>query len=287
MNHQKIYESIIQKAKFENRIKLRKNQENYIYYENHHIIPMCLVKNDELYNKVLLTPKEHFVCHKLLVFIYPNNKSIYNAFYLMCSAGKHKYNVSSRDYAYARELFVSIPVSKETGKKISNSKKGKPTKLKGVPKSEEHKRKIGIVSSNRSEESNYRCGSANRGKKSWMSTHKHTKESKEKNRQSHLRKKHTKESKTKISIATRGKNNPMYEKTPYDIWLQKFGKQIADKKENERTKKISIKMSGNSNKMKGRSIYDIWLEKYGKEIASIKYINWTNNLKKSRNKNNM
>jgi hypothetical protein len=61
MNYQKIYESIIQKAKFENRIKLRKNHPNYIYYENHHILPKCLGGSDEKENLVLLTAREHYV----------------------------------------------------------------------------------------------------------------------------------------------------------------------------------------------------------------------------------
>jgi hypothetical protein len=37
--------------------------------------------------------------------------------------------------------------------------------------------------------------------------------------------------------------------------------------------------------MYGRSIYEIWVEKYGKEIADDKYIKWKQNLKKSKIKN--
>ena len=120
MNYQKIYENIIEKAKFENRKKLIKTSSNWLYYEEHHIIPRCLNGNNDKQNKVLLTAKEHFVCHKLLTYIYSHNKSIYNAFYLMCSAGKYKYNVSSRDYAYARELFALTPISEKTRKKFSD-----------------------------------------------------------------------------------------------------------------------------------------------------------------------
>jgi NUMOD3 motif len=120
MNHQKIYESIIKNALLKNRIK----QEG-IYYENHHILPKCLNGSNKKENKVLLTAKEHFICHKLLTYIYPNNKSIHNAFYLMSSAGKHKYNVTAKDYEYAKKLFVSIPVSIDTKTKMSKSLKGK------------------------------------------------------------------------------------------------------------------------------------------------------------------
>lgn len=39
------------------------------YFENHHIIPKCSPFNgvDSKENRVLLTPKEHFICHLLLV----------------------------------------------------------------------------------------------------------------------------------------------------------------------------------------------------------------------------
>jgi len=65
MDHQKIYESIIQKAKSENRIKINRDDKNYIYYENHHIIPKCLNGTNEENNLVLLTVKEHYIYHKL------------------------------------------------------------------------------------------------------------------------------------------------------------------------------------------------------------------------------
>ena len=42
-----------------------------IYYENHHILPKCLYPDltKEKNNLVLLTPKEHFIAHLLLVKI--------------------------------------------------------------------------------------------------------------------------------------------------------------------------------------------------------------------------
>jgi hypothetical protein len=47
--------------------------------------------------------------------------------------------------------------------------------------------------------------------------------------------------------------------------------------------------SGKNNPMYGRSIYDVWLEKFGKEIADQKYKSWrehcTNKSKKERANN--
>ena len=64
------YFSIINNATHQNRSK------GSIYYESHHIIPKSLGGNDRKDNKVLLTPKEHYVCHLLL----PK----------MCKSGSHK-----------------------------------------------------------------------------------------------------------------------------------------------------------------------------------------------------
>jgi hypothetical protein len=98
MNYQKIYDKIIDNARKSNRIK---NQE--IFYEDHHILPKCLGGNNNKINRVLLTPKEHFICHKLLTFIFTNNRKIICAFHRMSTS--KKYHISSRDYDYAKNIF--------------------------------------------------------------------------------------------------------------------------------------------------------------------------------------
>lgn len=79
MNYQKIHDDIIQNAKIQNRKKY-----NGSYYEWHHIIPDFMFKQrsrsgpcghidgnpNEKSNLVLLTPKEHFLCHLLLTKIH-------------------------------------------------------------------------------------------------------------------------------------------------------------------------------------------------------------------------
>jgi len=134
MNHQKTYDTIIEKAKFENRIKLNKIDESYVYYENHHIIPKCLGGKDNKDNRILLTAREHYICHKLLTYIYVNNKKIANAYCRMTWDKNGNRNISSKDYAYARELKSIIPISEETRKKLSPSKEKRKKlseKLKG------------------------------------------------------------------------------------------------------------------------------------------------------------
>ena len=62
----KWYFQIIDKAKSENRVKSKRNDSNYVYYENHHIIPRCMKGDNSERNLVLLTAREHFICHWLL-----------------------------------------------------------------------------------------------------------------------------------------------------------------------------------------------------------------------------
>ena len=75
MNYRKAYMSIISKAIKENRSK-----DNNVYYELHHILPKSLFPlwKTKKSNLVLLTAREHFICHKLLTKIYPS-KAMYFA----------------------------------------------------------------------------------------------------------------------------------------------------------------------------------------------------------------
>lgn len=64
MNYQRIYDSIISRGQtriFEG------------YTEKHHIVPRCMGGTDDTFNLVSLTPEEHYICHLLLVKIYPGN----------------------------------------------------------------------------------------------------------------------------------------------------------------------------------------------------------------------
>lgn len=93
-------------------------------------------------------------------------------------------------------------------------------------------------------------------------------------------------------------NNPMKGRSLYSIWLEKYGKEEADKrqksfsnisKQNYESKSLEEKKlhaeksvrKGLKNPMYNRSIYSVWLEKYGKEIADEKM----EELKKKRSKN--
>jgi very-short-patch-repair endonuclease len=75
-------------------------------------------------------------------------------------------------------------------------------------------------------------------------------------------------------------NNPMAGKKFYDIWVEKYGKEVADQKRLEHIQKCKIQSSLH-NPMAGKTIYDVWLKKYGKEIADQKRETHRNNIKKA------
>ena len=85
MNYQKIYNSIVNRGK--GRILEG-------YKEKHHIIPRCIGGTNEDANLVLLTPEEHYLCHLLLVKIYPNNMRLVKAAMFMVSSNdtQHRNN---------------------------------------------------------------------------------------------------------------------------------------------------------------------------------------------------
>lgn len=144
MNYEKIYNAIIDKARSEDR---KKGDE--VYYEGHHIIPRCLGGEGRSYqsnhtNIVLLTAKEHYICHKLLVLIYPNNKKLQYALWCMINGLRKnkRYIPSGRIYVQLREahrlLIIGRVHSEETKTKMSCAKIGKCRS----PFSEDHKKNL-------------------------------------------------------------------------------------------------------------------------------------------------
>ncbi len=131
MNYSKIYESLISNAQLEK----RKKHEG-IYYENHHIIPKSLAGSDSNENLVLLTAREHFIAHKLLLFINPKNNSLQRAFHMMCHSGNGGHVISPRDYEYSRELLRKMQ---------SENRKGKNNPMYGRKVSEETRQKLSIA----------------------------------------------------------------------------------------------------------------------------------------------
>lgn len=102
MNYEKIYYNIINKAlRKEISGQRYKNKNNY--FESHHIKPRSLGGSDNKNNLVLLTPKEHYLCHWLLVKIYDKNtierKKMLKAWFMMSAIGDTgRQTISMHDY---------------------------------------------------------------------------------------------------------------------------------------------------------------------------------------------
>lgn len=82
---------------------------------------------------------------------------------------------------------------------------------------------------------------------------KHTVETKEKLRKYHTGLKHTQVAKDKVSKATKGNKNPMYGRKVFDIWVEKYGLEEANKREAKRKDSVSKAMSGSKNPMYGKT----------------------------------
>lgn len=129
MDYLKIYNRIIAKAKLEGRKKLPRDHSDYIYYEAHHIIPRCMSGDGHKSmwkthdNIVLLTAREHFLCHWILNTIFPDNNRLFYAFRMMCVTGFHnsdRFYPSSRIIEYAR-----IEFSKRISKRLISDEERK------------------------------------------------------------------------------------------------------------------------------------------------------------------
>ena len=99
------------------------------YTEKHHIVPKSLGGEDQSFNLVLLTAKEHFVCHRLLTKMTTGTAKrsmVYAAWQMTWSNGRDRYLPSARTYAELRkqlsESRIGIPMSEEAKQKMRKPK---------------------------------------------------------------------------------------------------------------------------------------------------------------------
>lgn len=94
MNYTTIYNSIIDRSKC-------RSLDGYI--EKHHIIPRCMGGGDDSDNIANLTAREHYVCHLLLVKMYPSNRKLVFAANMMCTVSTNtKARSGNRLYEWLR-----------------------------------------------------------------------------------------------------------------------------------------------------------------------------------------
>jgi len=166
MTYQNIYNDIITKGVSRGLDKKKLKG----YYEKHHIVPKCLGGLNDKTNLVLLTGREHFIAHRLLVKIYKGNKSLFFAVYQM-SIDKTKnrnLEILSRTYELLKKQFSlnqsggNNPACRpEVRKKMSAMRTGQVSSFKGKKHTDEAKRVMSASASIRCKgEGNSRYGVA-------------------------------------------------------------------------------------------------------------------------------
>jgi hypothetical protein len=142
----KWYYAIIDKALSEKRKKFRSD----IHYERHHIVPTSLGGSNDISNKVWLTPKEHFICHTLLVKCTTGKDKMRMAcaWHRMATAKRYtskQYEVLRKQHALImsgeNNPFFGKSHSEETKEKLRKANTGKSYNL-GAYRSPEQRAKI-------------------------------------------------------------------------------------------------------------------------------------------------
>jgi len=137
MNYQNIYNQIIKRAQ---------NRKLEGYKEKHHIVPKCMGGSNDKKNIVELTAREHFVCHRLLCKIYPDNLSLKSALWFLINAARvyqSRYIPSGKIYENIKKEYALAQSRNMIGKKQSEETRVKKSKaLIGVKKSKIHSENI-------------------------------------------------------------------------------------------------------------------------------------------------
>ena len=221
------YSKIIEKAQLLERKKLKPTDKNYVYLENHHIKPASLFPelSRDKDNLVLLTAKEHFVCHLLLCkFTESHSKyKMINALIRMAySESDEQKRYKSRSYSIVRKLIAE-----------KNS-----ARMKGVPKSEEWKQKMSLKMKGRKMDQSFSEKRSEINKILWANgTYKgriKSEEEKQKIRIARSKQIITEETKRKISEKNKGQKRSEEWKQKIKIARAKRGKLVWIKDPNSK-----------------------------------------------------
>lgn len=248
---------------------------NNIYIERHHIYPKSIFgKNDIL---VKLTAKEHYMAHLLLWqgfrMAYGTDdirtRKMAYAFTCMNRRNESQFRYSSKIYSLVRTAYSEAAQNRPGGMlgkthstdtkiKMSNAAKGKkksPTHCKNMslsrignipwnkngirkPKRSRYQSWVDnygeVEAHRRYVELNSKIKKSNQGKIPWNKGLKNVQDYS--NRKPKV---FSDEMILQISVNNSGKNNPMYGRSAYDIWVEKYGKEEADKRRIIQNQKIS------------------------------------------------
>ena len=200
------------------------NCETKTGHEKHHIVPKSLGGSNQKSNLTYLTPREHFICHWLLVKIYAEGEphwKMLNALRIMRAENKnqtrYKTKITSRVYEKLKVEYASILSDKLKGennpmygkKWTEEQKMAHSKKIKGrvQPLEEKMKQKRAITGRIRpefSQEWRENLSLAAAGENNGMWGKKHSEETKQKQREKATGRKQSEETIRKKAEAIRG-----------------------------------------------------------------------------------
>lgn len=255
MNYQKHYNQLIESR------KEKTSFSDISYWEKHHVIPKCMNGSDDDSNLVLLTAKEHYIAHLLLVKIYPKNEKLKHAFVAMSKTHKDNRRLTAKQHEKATLMFIKelLPAmqknrifTEEQRAKISEANRNRSPEIKaklttkGYKFSEYSKEKISNSHKGKilSEETKKKISEAGKGKT-------FTDEQKAKLRESNLGKKRSEKAKEamKKGWEKRKINSPMTQETK-EKWLE------ANKGKKREGKALEAIQLGNQK----RKLKNIWIK---------------------------
>jgi hypothetical protein len=135
------YMKIINTSITEKRVK-----SNEQYYEKHHILPKSCGGKNNKDNLVLLTAKEHFIAHKLLVEMYPEKS---NEWFKMSTAinfflgqdnkthfSPEEYEKTRLNHVEAIKNWANRPETKANTSKVHKGRKKSPEEIQHITESQ-------------------------------------------------------------------------------------------------------------------------------------------------------
>lgn len=208
--YKRIYYSIIERA------KNRKSIQGYS--ETHHIIPRSLGGNDDDFNLVTLTAREHCICHLLLIRMTDGEhkeKMLYAA-KMMTTTSRYyqsRYKTKSKTYEWLRQKAAKLSSSRLKGKTYEE--------LYGTEKAKELRIKKSLPRGPQKQETIAKRVEKLRGKK------------------------RTEEQRTKMSVVQKeNAKNRVYSPDKISIFVERVRNSISKPKSKEHREKISNSLKG-------------------------------------------
>ena len=123
------------------------------YTEKHHIVPRSIGGNNSKANLAILTAREHFICHWLLIKMIPagiNRSKMYRALNFMRAKAPHQHrylsSITSRVYEQIKPVVANAQAQLMTGRvPTKEHRKKMSASLKGRKQTEEHRKNSSLA----------------------------------------------------------------------------------------------------------------------------------------------